>query len=500
MTEQNNQDKDNVFERQNVMVFDRVAFSKLVINDLSKSQDGRSILKRYKQSEVREVIENYKRPINQDKLREISQLLYAKSPHYQRLISYFAGMALFSHIIAPIKDISKASKNKVLKQYIEIGELVNKMNLRHEMIKALKTAFREDVFYGYLHRDKKSFYIQQIDASICKITSIEDGIYNYSINMMYFYKDENRLLGFAQEIQEKYSQWKAIKVKNVKVSEWVELEAKNTICLKVNEEMLEVFPPFAGIFDAIYDIEGFKRLRKDKEELGNYMILTQELPIRKDSDNNNDFMIDRDMMMFFHNMASETVPDNVGVITSPMPIKEVKFDKERADSDGVAKAERDFWSGSGTSQLLFNADKSTSQGLLMSIKTDEEIVFGVLTQIERWLNRYLKFEFSDLMFNVSILHVTVFNRQEMYKMYVEAGTFGLPVKNHLCATIGLSPIETMNMAYLENDILELHTKFIPLISSHTMPAETLIDGEGRPKKDSDEVSDETARSQDKPNA
>jgi hypothetical protein len=504
LTQENTNQEQQTFDRKNVMVFDKMEFARLVINELSSNKEGRAFLKKYKQSEVREIIEGYKREANQIKLREISQLLWAKSPQYRRLLEYFAGMSLFSHIIAPVKDIRKANKNKVLKQYTEIGELLKLMNLRHEMSKVLSVAFREDIFYGYVHRDKKSFYIQQVNPNLAKITSVEDGVYNYSLDMSHFENNEKALLGWAEEVQSKYVQWKKLKAKNSKISPWVELDASNTICIKINEDVLEAFPPFAGSFDAIFDIEGFKQLRKDKEELGNYMMLTQELPMRKDSDNNNDFMIDRDMMMFFHNMASDVVPENVGVITSPMKIEAVKFDKDRADSDGVAKAERDFWSGSGTSQLLFNADKSTSQGLLMSIKTDEEMVFGVLNQITRWLNRYLKFEFSDLMFNVDILHVTHFNRQEMYKMYLEAGQYGLPVKNHLSAVVGLSPIETMNMAYLENDLLKMHEEFIPLQSSHTMSGDEEVGKQkaedGRPKNDATQTSDETARGQDKPNA
>lgn len=486
------------------MAFSKEEFARLIINDLSNKKGGKSLLKKYKQSEVREIIENYKIPKNQEKLIEISQMLYAKSPQYKRLVQYFGGMATFAHIIAPIKDISKLSKNKVIKQYTQVGEIMKLMNLKHEMGKVMNTVFVEDVFYGYVHKSKKDFYIQKIDSSIAKITSVEDGVYNYSIDMSYFQKNEDKLSQWAEEIQDKYKRWLVMKERNPRISPWVELDARNTICIKVNEEILESFPPFAGSFDAIFDIEGFKRLRKDREEIGNYMVLTQELPMRKDSENNNDFMIDQDMMLYFHNMASDVVPENVGVITSPMKIEPLKFEKDRADNDGVAKAERDFWSGNGTSQLLFNADKSTSKGLLMSIKTDEEIIFGLLTQIERWVNRYLKFQFSDLMFNVDILDVTHFNQQEMYKMYLEVAQYGLPVKNHLSATIGLAPIETMNMAYLENDILELHEKFIPLMSSHTMSGDELVNKnkaeDGRPPKDASEVSDETARGQDKPNA
>jgi hypothetical protein len=498
LTEENKNEQQ--VERQSVMSFDSLAFGRLVINELAKTRDGRSMLKKYKQSEVREIIEGYKREQNQIKLREISQLLFAKSGQYQRLIRHFSDMALFSHIIAPVKDIKKGNKTKVLKQYVEIAELLKLMSLRHEMQKVLRIAFTEDVFYGYIHKDKKSFYIQAIDSHICKITSVEDGVFNFSIDMNYFLRNEELLNGFSQEVKVKYFQWKSLRDKNSKIYSFVELDAQNTICIKVNEHILETFPPFASSFDSIYDIEGFKQLRKDKEELGNYMILTQELPMRKDSENNNDFMIDLPMMQYFHNMASDTVPENVGVITSPMKIEALKFDKDRADSDGVGKATRDFWEGNGASQLLFSSDTSTSQGLLMSVKTDEEIVFAVITQIERWLNRYLKFQFNDLMFNVDILNVTYFNQADMHKMYLEAGQFGLPVKNRLSAVLELDPIEVIGMSYLENDLLKFHEEWIPLQSSHTMGDQMQTGTDGRPKKDKSKISDETARSQDKPNA
>lgn len=482
------------------MNFEKHDFARLIISDLSNTQSGRNFLKKYKQSEVRDVIENYKVEKNQEKLREISQLLWAKSPQYQRLIKYFSGMATFAHVITPIKELRKVNKSKALKQYVEIGELVKLMNLRHEMTKVLSVAFREDIFYGYIHKEKRSFYIQQMDSSICKASSVEDGVLNYSVDMTYFEKNEKTLSRWATEIQVKYREWKAIKNKNPKISKWVELDAENTICIKVNEDIIELFPPFAGSFDAIFDIEAFKELRKDKEELGNYMILTQKLPIRTDTDTNNDFLIDKDFMMFFHNQASDVVPENVGVITSPMEINPVKFEQDRADRDGVGKATRDFWDGSGTSQLLFSSDNTTSQGLLMSIKADEEIVFSLLTQIETWLNRYLKSQHADLMFNVSILPVTRFNQAEMYKMYLETASFGVPVKSHLSATVGLDPIEVMNMSFLENDLLKMHEEWIPLQSAHTQSNEDVLAKDGRPQKDAKDVSDETARGKDKPNA
>lgn len=483
--------------RAKQMSFSKQDFAKLVVNDLTATPNGRNFLKKYKQSEVREIIENYKVEKNQTQLREISQLLWAKSPQYQRLLKYFAGMANFAHVITPIKEIRKLNVSKVTKQYVEIGELVKMMSLRHEMTKVMNVVFREDIFYGYVHIDKKSFYIQQMPSSICKVTSIEDGVMNYSVNMNYFKTNEARLVGWAVELQMKYRQWKAMQKENPLISQWVELDPSNTICIKLNEDILEIFPPFAGSFDSIFDIDGFKQLRKDKEELSNYMVLTQKLPIRAASEDNNDFMIDNEFMTYFHNQASDAVPENVGVITSPMEIEQIRFDADKADKDGVGKATRDFWEGNGTSQLLFSSDNNSSAGLMMSIRSDEEMVFSLLTQIERWLNRYLKLKFSDLMFNVSILPVTRFNQSEMYKMYLEGGSMGVPVKSHLSATLGLDPIEVMNMSFLENDILKMHEEWIPLQSSHTMTDEGGNGKDGAPKKDATSISDEGAKSRDK---
>lgn len=484
--------------RANMMEFTQDNLSKMIMSDLTSTIDGRNVLKKYKQSEVREIIENYTLEKNQVKLRDISTLLYAKSPQYQRVVRHFRDMALLTYVITPNVDIQKLSREIVLNEYTTLAEKTKAMNLKHEFKKVMMSVLIRDTYFGYVHETDSSFYIQEVSPKIAKISSVEDGVFNYEIDMSYFKKDERRLNGWAEEVLLKYRDWSRSKKINPRISNYVELDAANTICIKLNEEMIENYPLFAGTFDSIFDIEGFKKLRKDKEELGNYMLLSQELPMRKEGQENNDFLIDKQMMMVFHNMAVDTVPENVGVITSPMPIKPIKFDKDRADNDGVAKAERDLFSAFGTSQLLFNADKSTSQGLNLSIKTDEEIIFTLYAQIERWINRRNKLKKIGQFFSVSLLPITVFNRQEMFKMYIESGNAGFPVKNHIASTIGLEPIETMNLAYLENDLLKMNESFLPLLSAHTSTSEDLETG--RPKKDETEISDETSRSKDKPDA
>lgn len=489
------EDKKN---KKRKIVFTNDLLAKMIIADLSLRPDGYRLLKQYKQQDIREMIENYKNKKNQDELVKISRILYVKSMQYKRLINLFSQMPLFAYTLTPAKNLQNYSQNKVLKQYTDIGEMIKQMNMKHEMWKVLNVAYLEDVFYGYIHRNKNSFFIQQFPSSICKITSIEDGVFNYSINMAFFQRNEKLLEVWPEEVQEKYRQWKALKKQNANTPDWVELDPKNTICIKINEDMIETLPPFAGVFDSIFDIHMFKEMRKDREAIQNYMLLVQQIPINEDSGEVDDFLINEDTFKDFHNQLASTVPDQVGVVTTPMPIETVQFNKDKVDRDNVALAERDFWDSSGVPKSLFNTDKQTAQGLLKAIVTNEEMIFTALAQIERWLNRFLKLLYgSNLLFNVKILPITRYNQKEMFDMYIQSAQYGFPVKGHLGAILGFSPLEIINLTYLENDILKLHEKFIPLMSSHTMSTKN---GEiGRPEKDEDEVAEETARTDDKPN-
>lgn len=466
-------------------------------------------LTRYKQSEVREIVKDFKKEINQHKIVDISKQLYATSTQYRRLINHFSGMIKFAPVITPTRDLkhSKISADVIKDQYQRIGMDIRRFNMSSELRKFYRIALIEDVAYGWIHESDDSFFIQTFDYNMCRISSIEEGVYNFALNMEVFETDETKLQFMPKQVAKLYHSWKRRRAKDRNVLKWQELPSNQTICIKVSDEMLETFPFFAGVFDSIYDVETYKQLRKDSAELANYMAIVQQLPIRESSDNN-DFTIDAQMYTYFNQTIQNVVPEQVGVFTTPMKVDTIKFDNKQA-GDEVEKANRNVWNDSGVSSILFNSDASTTtQGIANSIKTDEEIVFSTLTQFESWINRYLKYKYkSSLIFNVSLIPMTVFSQKEVYDMYLTAGQYGVPVKSHIASIIGLEPIEVMSMAYLENDVLEMHKEFIPLQSSHTQSgngetAETSTDDPnnegGRPALPENERSEETQRNDDKP--
>ncbi|AZV43716.1 hypothetical protein BAOM_3107 [Peribacillus asahii] len=461
---------------------------KLIYNDIEKSTTKSSIMTKYTKEQIVRFLENPKG--NQKELRKLSNFLFNGSPNYRRLILYFANMLKFDYIVEPFDlNTEKIEIDKFKKQYLQTIKSLEIMNIPHEMQKVLKTCFKEDVFYGYEHSTVDSYFIQRLNPDFCRISSIEDGIYNFEFDFSFFNDSTYNVENYPQEFQTKRKLYLNDKLNN----RWQELDSKQTICIKINDEFEYPVPPFNTVFEAVFDIDETKRMRKISTKMDNYMILTQQIPIDDKKSEPNQFLIDLDTAIAFHNKAIQSLPEEVGLVTSPMKIEAIKLERRNKDADHVAQSERDYYNASGVSQMLFNSDKTNSTALSKSITTDEQIVLTVLRQIERWVNRKLKYINNKYKFRVKFLDTTNFNYKEISDLYLKAAQYGMPVKQELAATLGLSPSSLISKTFLENDVLDLHNKLIPLSSSHTISGK---DGAGRPTKNEDELSESGLKTKD----
>lgn len=462
------------------------------LRDLENNKDYNPTYRKYTKSQIISYLEN---PASyEQQLRQMSQYLFNISNYYRRLIQYFAGMSTFSYIVVPYGvDYSKnVNLNKFRKGYYAVTNQLEKMNIRHEFSRALMVAFRDDIYYGYVWETNDSYTFQQLDADYCKISSIEDGVYNFAFNFGYFDSNKERLPNFPPEFTTMYN---AYKVDNK--LKWQELPSENSVCLKVNEQSYVPVPPFVSLFSALADIEDYRAISKDASEVNNYKALCLEIPIGSDGT----FLIDYDLCKEFYDMMCNVLPENIGAFMSPMKVTDWNFEKSGAVSgtDEVAAAENSMWQQAGVNKILFGGGEDPSSSTLnLSTINDQMIVFMMMRQIERWINRKLKSVSSSIKFKINILDVTYFNRVEMHNQYLKDGQYGLPVRSAIMATAGYSPSDLENLSYLENTVLELNKNEVPLTSSNTQSA---ADNEGgRPTNESEGLpltdSGENSREQD----
>ncbi|WEG18510.1 hypothetical protein PQ478_08510 [Alkalihalophilus pseudofirmus] len=471
---------------QEGIALDYASLRKLVVRDLNDMNKKNTTLRKYSKDKVLDFMKSPE--LFETQLREISLYLYQFSPHYKRLINYFANMLTFDYIVQPYQ-LKRENINieAYKKSYYKNLHMLEKYNFKHEFSKIMKTLFKEEIFYGYEHENSESYFIQKLNPDFCKISTIEDGCINFSFDFTYFDKplNKNKINGYPKEFQVKYKVYQKDTSKR-----WQELDSKNTICIKIEDENLDfVAPYFMNIFPSVFDIEEYKQLRKTKTKIDNYAILTQKIPVDEKNGQTNKFLIDLETAIQFHNRASQALPDEVGLVTSPMDFNAIKLERDKADKDHVAQAERGYYNESGVSQVLFNSENNSSVGLNKSIITDEELCFSILRQFERWVNRKLKHKSSKTYkFKVKFLDITRFNKDEMFDRLLKAAQFSKPVKIELYASLGNSPSAVDDMAFLENEVLGLHDKLTPLSSSHTGDNGT-SNKAGAKEKDEDNLSD-----------
>lgn len=430
-------------------------------------------------------------------LRSASRYMYEQNGQYRRLCNYQPNMVKFAYVITPTTKLGMAKNPediaKYKESYLSTALALDNMNIKTEFRRPLAVAAREGVAFCYARSDGNAFCLHVMDADYCRASSFDMfGCIHYEFNFAYFdmFKKSDRrslLEALGQEFIEKYALYC-----EDRTHPWKEIDPNNGLCIKWDSDILQYStPPYIAVLDTLFDIEDYKKLAKAKEEAGNYNLMGFTIPTTKDGK----ILMDLPLAKKFVQQASSELPSTIGVLLSPMQMEKFNFSKPSvtADQNAVAEAEEQFWSASGVPSLLFGTSKSSANALAKSIIADEINILPLVHQIERWINRRLSMQRGKYKFKIRILDITAFNQSDMFDLYMKAGNAGLPVKNALAATTGLTPYEAIAMAELENEVLQMRDYVFnqPLVSTNTMTSNDVAENVGgRPTKDDDDLSPE----------
>lgn len=456
--------------------------NKLITRDLNDNT-GSSALPLYSKDDITRYLKN---PASyQKQLRKAILYIYGASPHFRRLIQYFVGLSDLSYVVAPYRiDPATANKKTISKNYRRVLNAMSSMNVKSQFSKILTTCLRDDVFYGTIWATNDNITIQQLPSDYCAISAIEGNVPNVSFDLSYFTLHPKLLKYYPNEIQEKYEQYKA-----QKIPKWCELESPNSFAIKCNTDILEYpLPPFAGILREVYDLEDYRQLKMAKTTLENYAMLVMTIGLDKDGN----WQIDLNKAKEFWQNLDAVLPDEIGSILTPFPISKISFERTHTgDTDTIADAEQNLFSAAGVSSLLFNNEKASANALVLSIKADQAITYGVVKNIEDAINRYIQAQSYGKNFKITFLDCSPFNRKEVGDMYLKACQYGVPMVSYYCASQGLGQAEMDSMNFLENDVLNIKKSFIPLQSSATQSSDSkgAIDEGGAPTKDIGDLSE-----------
>ncbi len=488
---ENNTSQDSQITKENIAglygISEKFAvLNRLTTRDLNKNS-YKPTFRKYSKDDIALYLSD---PCKYEKqLREAVIYIYGASPHFRRLIQYFVGLSDLSYVVEPYRiDPKKANERTTNNNYRKVLNALSSMGIKTQCRKILTVCLREDVFYGTLWETKDDITIQQLPSDYCAITTIEGNVPNVTFNFSYFDSRKDLLKFYPPEFRVKYELYLEGRMKN----RWIELDSPTSFAIKCNSDILDyAIPPFAGILREIYDIEDYKALKLAKTALENYAMIAMTLPLSDDGGWGIDFDKAKE---FWHNLDA-VLPEEIGSVLTPMPLNKISFERtNNGDTDTIAQAEQNLFTAAGVSSLLFNNEKASANALLLSIKADQSMTFGIVKSIEDAINRYIQHQGYGKNFKMSFLDVSPYNRKEMGDAYLKAASYGIPTISLYCASQGLGQAELDAMSFLEGQVLGLQDIFRPIQSSSQMSSSDLenkgaTEEGGAPTKDIGELTD-----------
>ena len=442
--------------------------SRLILRDLNARNNKTPMFSVFSKDDIIKFLSNPY--VNAKNLRKAIEYIHIASTHFGRMIDYFVGLTDLAYYVSTYKLYpEKINPRMVKNNYRKTLDTLTSMSIKTQFPKIVKQCLLYDVFYGTLWVTKDVITVQQLPSDYCSISSIEGNVFNVQFDFAYFNTYPQYLDYYPDEFRIKYEAYK-----EKLAPRYQELDCPNSFAIKCNYETPEYpIPPFIGILREIYDLEDYRNLKLAKTQLENYALLAMKLPM----DDEGNWLIDYDKAVDFWSNLSQVTPEELGTVLTPMAIDKIGFERSGAqDPDTIAEAEKALFSAAGVPALLFSNDKASATALLLSIKVDQALTYGIVKSLEDMVNRYIQYQSYGKNFKVNFLNTSEFNRKEVSDQLIKACQYGLPFISAYCAVNGLGQAEMDGMSYLETELLGLQDMFEPLRGSNQMSSDDLAEG------------------------
>lgn len=479
--DKNNYDKDE-YDFNKSLAENNVnikSFKRLVLSDIC--QNSRIIetgkIGNYTLDEIRCAMSN--KNVGWRTLLNVSDNLMRISPHYYRLNSFYTNMPIFCWGI-DLYDVSdKVNINTLKNAHNKLSSKLEQMDLKHEFVKIMRKLPYQDLYCGIVVDDDKDFYFQEIDLRICKIWEIQDGLWNFAINLSGI--KASQLDAYPDYIKKAYIEYYDNK-DNTYCNVWYVPPADKQICIKFNTQWLYPYPLLINLIDDILNLDTYKKLKLQSARTDNYKAIMIKVPI--DETTIDKPLLTPNTLATFAEMNRESMTDDIGIIHTLGADGDVVSFKDSSNTrNNVADALDDIYNSSGISKEVFNGSASGT-AVTYSIENDSAFIYNIYRQLERWVNRFIKlrdYNKSTFKFSFYLLDVTIFNRKNMCDMYKDACTLGATVMDKWYALLGMTPSKIKGSFVLNKDVYDFQNNLQVLSSSYNSSSN---DSVGRPTNES----------------
>ena len=465
------------------MEFNKIKLGPTILNDATL--DLGLYKKVHKQFGDKEFVLDAIQRGNLDRMREISNFYYATSGIYSRIIRYMAFMYRYDWYVTPYIMDEKMKNDKVVDAVMKVLRTLDSLGVKKKCGEIAFQVLLNGVYYGYKVENPDFVALQELPPKYCRSRWFVGEHPVVEFNMKFFddfFRDttlRNKVLKlFPEEFSIGYRLYKQRKLPpqfQGDTEGWYILDHNKTVKFNANNKD---FPMFIAVIPHLIDLDEGQDLDRKKTLQRLMKLLIQQMPI----DKNGDLVFDPDEANDLHANAKRMLQDIFGldVLTTYADVSVesmIDTNAATAQTDDLARLERQVFNESGMSQQLFNSDNSVA--LEKSLINDGAALYNLLLQFQTFLNQIiLRFNKKNkITYDVQFLPTTQYNYQELSKLYKEQMQLGFSKMLPQIA-MGHSQSSILATAYFENDILDLINVFIPPLMSSTMNGDILTRKQG----------------------
>lgn len=414
---------------------------------------------------------------NSAPLQEVSAYLKFNNGVYNRMIKYFAGIPTFDCMLYPTEVNSKKATTgeKLIKSYQETSLYIEKVNPKYNLNWFLERILQNGELYTYKIEDAQSIVYKEMPTDLCRISSVEDNICKYSIDLRKVTSKGiyETMPPEIQKLGDRYSQG-GIKAEELVDGGWYELD-KNAVAFNcISQFLAKGFPPFSYLFDGLMHLDEMKQLHFNSAKANNLKIIHQRIPI----DDDGELLIDYDLVKEYHDSTKRNLPDGIAITTNPLDLQSITLSRNGAEAiNQRSEALESLFDDAGVNSELFNGSKSSNEAIATGIMVDEMFVNNIVRMFENFLNYEISQNKKTSAWRVKICNSTFFSKDEHIKRSRENLAYGGSRLEYL-AVQGFTPLQAYNTLKGEQ-ALGIDQVMVPQQSSHTL---STSDDNGRPSK------------------
>ena len=421
----------------------------------------------------------------------LSRNFFYKDGYYKQIIIHYATLLKYAGLLIPNPSLGKKlSTSHISKRYYNAIDYVERMNLPVFLTDCATRALIDGCYYGVIVQlDKQNFSVLDLPSGYCRTRYKDlngDDLIEFDVSYFNSIVDltakEQALASYPKFIRDAYKKWQKQKSSN----SWVIIPSDIGICFP----FFDGRPLFLSVIPASLEYDDAIQTERDRDAEEIRKILVQKIPHLQDG-----------RLLFEPDEAAEMHAGAVGMLKGN---KNISVLTTYADVDAVVskttgestsktleQIEKNIYAQAGVSGQIFSSTGSST--LDASIKNDIALMMYLANKFSRFITNSINriYGNTNITFKYQILPVSIHNMDKFvdqsFKLSGSGYSYLLPV-----VALGLSQRDIVNLKELENDVLKLGEKLIPLSSSYTQSSDNST---GRPKLDDSEKAEKTIKNE-----